>query len=433
MILSNITVPLLGLVDTVVVGHLSDAYYLGAVSVGAMIITFVYSMALFLRMATTGVTAQAYGQQSPQGQLEALVHGIALALGLAVVILLLHPLIGEVGFSLAGGSSAVREYGMSYFAIRIYGAPAALINLVLLGWMLGMQSAKGPVWHLIITNCINIVFDLWFVWGLGFGVEGVAWASLIADYSGVLVGAYFVRELLRKNQITVLPESLKVWQHWQAIAPLLLINRDIFLRTLCLSVCFMFMTFKGARLGDDIIAANAILLNLLTLISFALDGVAYGVEALVGKAVGAKNREALRQSIKDSLFWGVIFALAFVLLFAVGGEWILSLLTDIDSVLATASIFLPWMILMPIISMWCYIFDGVFIGLTRAKDMRDSTFLAALFGFFLPIGLLSHGLWLVEVEGDAIWHNHVLWLAMSGFMLLRGVVLAVRLRGRGFD
>jgi MATE family multidrug resistance protein len=317
---------------------------------------------------------------------------------------------------------------MSYFEIHIFGAPAALINLVLLGWMLGMQSAKGPMWHLIVTNCINIVFDVWFVWGLGWGVEGVAIASLIADYSGVVVGGYFVRQLLIKHNITILPESLKVWRHWQTIAPLLLINRDIFLRTLCLSVCFMFMTFKGARLGDDIIAANALLLNLLTLISFALDGVAYAVEALVGKAVGAKNREQLRQSIKDALFWGIIFALGFVLLFAFAGEWLLGLLTDIPNVYSSALVFLPWMVAMPLISMWCYILDGVFIGLTRAKDMRDSTFLAALLGFFLPIAILSHGLWLYEVDGNAQWHNHVLWLAMSGFMLMRGVVLAVKLK-----
>jgi MATE family multidrug resistance protein len=417
MILSNITVPLLGLVDIAVVGHLSDPFYLGGVAIGSMIMTFILSMAGFLRMATTGVTAQAYGKGNTDLQLNGLVHGITIAIFLSLIILLLQVPIKAAAFTLAGGSEEVQTYGQLYFSIRIFSAPAALTNLVLLGWMLGMQSAKGPMWHLIFTNVINIVLDLLFVFGFGWGVQGVAIASLIADYSGVLIGLYFVRMIAKEQGIHFTKEALRVWQQWQAIKPLLLINRDIFLRTLCLSICFAFITFEGAKLGDNIVAANAILLNLLMLLSFGLDGIAYAVEALVGKAVGRNNRAELIKSIKDATFWSVLFSVVFTVLFWVSGEDIIRLMSDIDVVVQTAVVYLPWIIAMPIVSLWCFLFDGIFIGLTRAKDMRNSMFIATFGGFFF--------VWWLSQQ----WGNHALWAAMHGFMLVRGVTLAIRLRG----
>lgn len=418
MILSNITVPLLGLVDTAVVGHLSDAYYLGGVAIGSTIIAFIFSLAGFLRMATTGVTAQACGAQSPKLQLEALVHGVAIALCISVVVLLLHPFIGHYGLMLAGGSVDVQHYGGVYFDIRIFSTPAALTNMVLLGWMLGMQNAKGPMWHLILTNCINIALDVWFVFGLDMDVAGVAWASVIADYSGVAIGGFFVYRMMQKQGIVVDGQALKFWQQWQALKPLLLINRDIFLRTLCLALCFVFMTFQGAKLGDDIVAANAILLNFLMLVSFALDGVAYAVEALVGKAYGNKDGGKLKQAIKDATLWSFIFGVLFTVVFVLWGDGVVGLMSDIDTVKMTANDYLPWMMVLPLVSVWCFLLDGVFIGLTRAKDMRDSTFLAALFGFLLP--------WVVAHYGFDL-ANHALWLAMCGFMALRAIFLYYRL------
>ncbi|NQZ07102.1 MAG: MATE family efflux transporter [Algicola sp.] len=416
MILSNITVPLLGLVDTAVVGHLSEAYYLGGVAIGSMIITFIYSLAGFLRMATTGVTAQAYGKGSAELQLKALLHGVVIASVLSLLILLLKSPIESLAFMFAGGSEQVQYYGQVYFSIRIFSTPAALLNLVLLGWMLGMQTAKGPMWHLIFTNLINIVLDVAFVFGFGWGVEGVAAASVIADYCGVFIGVYFVRMIAKDRGIEIVPDALRFWQHWDEIKPLLLINRDILLRTFCLSLCFAFMTFEGARLGDNIVAANAILLNLLMLIAFGLDGIAYAVEALVGKAAGKNNRAELIKSIKDATFWSVMFAIAFTVAFLGFGMEIIRLLSNIEQVVQTAANYLPWLIAMPLVSMWCFLFDGIFIGLTRAKDMRDSTFFATFVGFFL--------VWWLTQD----WGNHALWLAMLSFMLFRGVTLGLRFR-----
>lgn len=416
MILSNITVPLLGLVDTAVVGHLSDSYYLGGVAVGSMIITFIFSLAGFLRMATTGVTAQAFGKGCADAQLKSLTHGMVIALFLSLLILLFQVPITTLAFMLSGGSEQVQHYGQVYFSIRIFSTPAALMNLVLLGWMLGMQTAKGPMWHLIFTNAINIGLDVLFVFGFGWGVEGVAAASVIADYCGVFIGFYFVRLIAQSNGIHIKTEALKFWQQWAEIKPLLLINRDIFLRTLCLSLCFAFMTLEGARLGDNIVAANAILLNLLMLIAFGLDGIAYAVEALVGKAVGRKSQSELTKSIKHATFWSVVFAIGFTVAFWLWGINIIKLLSDIPEVVQTAVVYLPWLIAMPFISLWCFLFDGIFIGLTRAKDMRDSTFIATFVGFFLVW-------WLTRS-----WGNHALWLAMLSFMLFRGVTLALRLR-----
>ncbi|MFT4928195.1 MAG: MATE family multidrug resistance protein [Phenylobacterium sp.] len=417
MILSNITVPLLGLVDTAVVGHLSDAYYLGGVAVGSMIITFIFSLTVFLRMATTGVTAQAFGRGSAALQFKCLLQGLLIALVLSLVVIVLQSPIQQLGFMLAGGTEQVQMYGKLYFSIRIYSAPAAMINLVLLGWMLGMQSARGPVWHLIITNSLNIGLDLLFVFGFGWGVEGVAAATVIADYCGVAVGLYFVVLIARQNGIRFERKDLPTWAQRHELKPFILINRDIFLRSFCLAICFAFITFEGAKLGDNVVAANAILQNLLMLVSFALDGVAYAVEALVGKAVGQRDRQGLVQSIQQATFWSVIFGLSFTGLFAVAGENIIWLMSDIPEVVKTALIYLPWIVAMPLVSLWCFLLDGIFIGLTRAADMRNSMFISTFFGFFM--------LWWFT-QG---WGNHSLWLAMSGFMLLRGITLAIRLRG----
>ncbi len=416
MILSNITVPLLGLVDTAVVGHLDAPFYLGGVAVGSMIVTFIFWMAGFLRMATTGVTAQAYGSGDGAQQIQKLVHGIAIALGLALLILVLMWPIRYFGFALAGGSAEVQSYGQQYFSIRIFSAPAALTNLVLLGWMLGMQNAKGPMWHLIFTNIVNILLDLLFVFGFDWGVKGVAAASVVADYCGVAIGLYFVAQIAQSNGLHFDPKQLAVWRQWQALKPLLLINRDIFLRTFALMVCFAFMTFQGAKLGDNIVAANAILQNFLMLVSFGLDGIAYAVEALVGKAVGKRSRSMLVKSIQDALFWSVVFALFYCGLFWFAGEWLIALMSDLPQVRETALVYLPWMMVLPIVSMWCFLFDGIFIGLTRAKDMRNSMFISTVIGFFMVWFMLqSYG-------------NHALWAAMTGFMAMRGLTLALKLR-----
>lgn len=415
MILSNITVPLLSLVDTAVIGHLPEAYYLGGVAVGSMIVTFIFWFCGFLRMSTTGSAAQAYGAKEAEKQLKVLLQGSVVALCIAVVVLLLHPLILSVGLRLSGGSAEVLQYAGEYFSVRIWSTPAVLLNLVILGWMLGMHDAKGPMWQLILANSLNIILDLWFVLGLNLGVQGVAAATVIADYCALLFGMYWVLGIAKRQQLRMLLHRLKPLV-FERLSAFLSVNRDILLRTLMLEICFAFITFQGARMGDDVVATNAVLLNFLLFISFGLDGIAYAAEALVGKAKGAKRVDEIRHAVALGLGWSVMLAAVYSLVFWVAGEQIIGLISDIPSIRALANEHLIWIILLPLISVWCFLFDGVFIGLTRGKDMRNSMFFAVSIGFF--------GMWLLVRDLG----NHGLWLALLSLMLIRGVTLGWKYR-----
>ncbi|ENC6435697.1 MATE family efflux transporter DinF [Aeromonas veronii] len=413
MVFSNITTPLLGLVDTWVIGHLGQAWFLGGVSVGATLINLIFWLLGFLRMSTTGLTAQAHGAADDRAQLDTLLRalGLAIALGLAL-LLLLFPLLPRL-IVLSGGSPEVQLYAGQYVAVRIWSAPAALCNLVIMGWLLGMQDARSPMVMLILTNLVNMALDALFVLGLGWQVRGVAAASVMADYCALAVGIWLVRRQLRQLAPTVWQDG---WQRWRQLAPmvrLLGLNRDIFLRSLCLQLCFAFMTLQGARLGDVAVAANAVLLNFLMLISYGLDGFAYAVEAMVGRAIGQQDRQKLREAIVLNLGWAALIASGFTLVFALFGAHLIGYITDIPAVVAEAHRQLPWLIAMPLLAVWCFLLDGVFIGATRAREMRNSMLLAAFGGFF-PIW------WLCQLWGVA-----ALWAAMAALMVGRGLSLGV--------
>lgn len=413
MVFSNITTPLLGLVDTWVIGHLGQAWFLGGVSVGATLINLIFWLLGFLRMSTTGLTAQAHGAADGRAQLDTLLRalGLAIALGLAL-LLLLFPLLPRL-IALSGGSPEVQLYAGQYVAVRIWSAPAALCNLVVMGWLLGMQDARSPMVMLILTNLVNMALDALFVLGLGWQVRGVAAASVMADYCALAVGIWLVRRQLRQLAPTVWQDG---WQRWRQFAPmvrLLGLNRDIFLRSLCLQLCFAFMTLQGARLGDVAVAANAVLLNFLMLISYGLDGFAYAVEAMVGRAIGQRDRQKLREAIVLNLGWAALIASGFALVFALFGAHLIGYITDIPAVVAEAHRQLPWLIAMPLLAVWCFLLDGVFIGATRAREMRNSMLLAAFGGFF-PIW------WLCQAWGVA-----ALWAAMAALMVGRGLSLGV--------
>lgn len=410
MILSNISVPLLGLVDTAVIGHLDEAHFLAGIALGAGSISLLFWLASFLRMSTTGVIAQAYGAAQWDKLKQQFQASLILALCFSVSLILLTPLLLHSIAMLSNASSEVFEQAQIYFSIRIYSAPAAMTNLVLLGLMLGMQYGKGPFYLLLFTNIVNIALDVLFVVGLNMGVAGAAWASVIADYSALCLALLLITKLFARSGLSwgwMIPAKAE-------FRALLVLNRDIFIRSLLLQLCFSFMTFYGARLGEITLAANAVLLNFLMLVSFALDGIAYAAEAKVGKAKGEQNAEKIHLWVKLSLFWGGLFALGYCLLFALLGGKIISLLTDIPEVVTHAQAYLSWLILLPMIAMACFIFDGVFVGLTRAREMRNSMLVSMLLGFALPV--------LLTLD----WHNHGLWLAMSCFMALRGLTLAYR-------
>ena len=423
MILSNITIPLLGLVDTAVLGHLDQAYYLGGSTVGAMIITFVTWLCGFLRMATTGLTAQALGQQNNQKSLLVLLRGLLVAGIVGGSLILLQSFYLDLSLGLAGGSEKIQFYAKQYCDIRIWGLPAALSNLVILGWLLGNHKAKAVMWLLITTNLINLSLDLLFVLVFNWQVQGVATATLIAEYSGVLLGLTYIvydKNKVKKRTVrhllnVIISKLIHIKEQLFEKSSLIhyfQLNRDILIRTLCLEVCFVFITFQGARLGDSVIATNAILMNFVLLISFGLDGIANATEVLVGKAQGQKNVKQRNFVVKIALFWTGLFALSYSLLFAVAGDFFVGLLTDIPDVVHSTKQYIHWIIILPILGCWCYLFDGVFVGLMKTKAMRNSMIIAT-FGCFFPMW------WLFKSFG-----NHGLWAAFSVFLLVRGLSLA---------
>lgn len=412
MVLSNITVPLLGLVDAAVIGHLEHAWYLGGVALGSTMISVTFWLLGFLRMSTTGLTAQAHGAQNPQQLGRVLLQGSVIALGLAVLFLLFHRPVAGLIFHFSDASSQVKTYAETYFYIRAWSAPAALLNFVLLGWLLGTQNARAPMWMVIITNLTNIVLDLLLVLGLGLKVEGAAIASVIADYAGLLFGLVCVVRYWRQHQLPA-PFSF-ISSLTKELSRLVALNRDIFLRSLCLQAVFSFMTFQGAALGDETVAANAVLMSFLMMISYGMDGFAYAMEAMVGKAIGAKDDRQLRSSMIGSTFWATMICLLLSLIFLGFGSDLIQMITNIPSVQATAEIYLPWLVAMPLVAVWCFLLDGVFIGATKGKEMRNSMAISAV-AFFVAY-------WL-----SASYGNHALWLAMLSFMALRGVTLGIAL------
>ncbi|MFT5812515.1 MAG: MATE family multidrug resistance protein [Psychroserpens sp.] len=415
MILSNITSPLLGLVDTAVIGHLEYSYYLGGSTVGAMIITVITWLCGFLRMSTTGLSAQAFGQSNNKLSLLILLRGMIVAFCVGLVVIIFQNVYLDLALSLAGGSEQVQFYAREYSAIRVWGLPAALANLVIMGWLLGNHKAKVVMWLIIATNLINLGLDLLFVIGFAWQVKGVALATLIAEYSGLLIGLGFVCTSFKQKFIGLFSSAKQLFDAVVEQAALLSyfkLNRDILIRTLCLEICFVFMTFQGARLGDDVIAANAILMNFLLLISFGLDGIANAAEVMVGKAKGESNQKSMLVSVNIALFWTGIFALAYSLLFYLAGNYFILTISDITEVVDYAQQYLFWIIALPLLACWCYLYDGVYIGLMQAHIMRNSM-LIATFGCFFPVW------WLLKDYG-----NHGLWAAFSIFMLARGATLA---------
>lgn len=406
MILSNVSVPLLGMVDTGVTGHLEDAAYLGAVAIGSTIFGFLYTGVNFLRMGTTGIAAQRFGASDEDGIRTSLGQALIVALGVALLLILLRQPIGDLALSLLGAGPDVTAFAREYFSIRIFSAPATLANYALIGWFIGLQNARVPLLIVLVTNITNILLDLLLVLVFGMDVDGVAAATVAAEYSGLLVGLGFAFfELKRRGGRWDLNELTRL----KAYSGFLAVNVHLFVRTMALMFTFAYLTAQGARQGGLILAANAILMNLQFLLSFALDGFAHAAEALVGKAVGAKSREALQQSVKLTLRWSLYVAGGFCILFLAGGPLLINVLTDLPQVRETTLHFLPWIVVSPLVSVWSYLYDGVFVGATRAREMRD-IMLVSTFAVFVP------SWYFLQFLG-----NHGLWLAFMLFMASRGI------------
>ena len=406
MILSNVSVPLLGMVDTGVTGHLGDAVYLGAVAVGSTIFGFLYGGLNFLRMGTTGIAAQAYGAADTSAVRLALGQALVVALAVAALLIALQAPLAAISLQLLGPDPSVEAYAEQYYFIRIWSAPATLANYALIGWFIGLQNARVPLYIVLTINVTNIVLDLVFVLLLGMKVDGVAAASVIAEFSGLLVGGIFACGWLRQQDGRMPVAGLTTLKAYRKFFS---VNANLMIRTMALMFTFALVTAAGARLGGMILAANAILINMMHLMSFALDGFAHAAEALVGKAVGARDRSSLETAVRLALKWSLYVAVLFCLFFLVGGKPLVRLLTDLPEVIGVADRFLPWVVGMPLIAVWSYLYDGVFVGATRAREMRDIMLISTFFVFvptWYVFGFLG---------------NHGLWLALALFLASRGI------------
>ncbi|HEY5764144.1 MAG TPA: MATE family efflux transporter, partial [Rhodocyclaceae bacterium] len=406
MILSNVSVPLLGMVDTGVTGHLEDAVYLGAVAIGSAIFGFLYAGFNFLRMGTTGIVAQRFGARDDDGLKVALGQALIVATGIALALILLQAPVAALSLELLGPDAGIAPFARQYFDIRIWSAPATLANYALIGWFLGLQNARVPLLIVLVINLTNIALDLLFVLGLGMKVGGVALASVIAEFAGRAVGMSRAADWLRRRPGRVRRRHLTSLPEYRAFFA---VNAHLLVRTMALIFSFTFVTAAGARLGGLFLAANAVLMNMVNLMAYALDGFAHAAEALVGKAVGARDGPALRRSVTLALRWSLGVAAMFSAAFLVGGAAIIRLLTDLPEVIDTSLEYLPWVAALPLIGCWSYLYDGVFVGATRAREMRDIMLISS-FCVFVPAWYAFRFL-----------GNHGLWLALTLFLAARGV------------
>ncbi len=407
-IVSNITVPLLGLIDLALMGHLGSEVYIGAISLGSVIFNFIYWGFGFLRMSTSGFTAQAYGEKNRQESITILMRSLIVAVAISFLILILQSPIAWASFKLIGGSEEVEKLANEYFRIRVWAAPAALSLLALNGWFLGMQNARFPMVIAISVNAVNILFSLFFVFALNMKSEGVALGTALSQYVGLTVAIVL---LLRKYKALLPKISKKGLSDIKAFTNFFKVNTDIFVRSFCIILVFTFFTSKSAGIDDTTLAINSLLIQFLMFFSFFIDGFAFAGEAMVGKFVGAKKIVDLKKVVKLLFAWGSVLALVFTFAYAGGANFILGLLTSQEGVVQAAAPFLFWVSLVPFASFSSFIWDGVYIGATASKAMRN-TLLFSTFVVFAPLYYF-----LFPVLG-----NHALWLGMVLFMLSRGLV-----------
>lgn len=409
-IVSNITVPLLGLVDVWIVGHLGETAYIGAIAVGGMLFNILYWNFGFLRMGTSGLTSQAYGRKDYAGEMRVLVQALSVGLVSALVILALQYPVERLAFYLLETSKEVELYAVRYFRVCIWGAPAVLMMYGFKGWFIGMQNSRFPMFIAIAVNVINVVCSLFFVFTLGMKVEGVALGTVVAEWSGLLMAVLLWNVHYGKlSRWIAMRDSLKL----SVMRRFFAVNRDIFLRTVCLIAVTTFFTSSGARQGDVILAVNTLLMQLFTLFSYILDGFAYAGEALTGRYVGARDLKSLRHAVRKLFGWGGAMALGFTLLYAVGGKGFLELLTSDREVVQAAGTYFYWVLAIPVAGFAAFIWDGVLIGATATRQMLAAMLVAA--GAFFLIYYTFSG------STD----NQVLWLAFLVYLALRGIMQTV--------
>lgn len=408
-IISNITVPLLGLVDVTIVGHLGSAAYIGAIAVGGMLFNIIYWIFGFLRMGTSGMTSQAFGQRNLEEVTKLLLRSVGVGLFIALCLMTLQYPIQKAAFAFIQTSDEVERLATLYFRICIWGAPAMLGLYGFAGWFIGMQNSRFPMYIAITQNIVNILASLCFVFLFGMKVEGVALGTLIAQYAGFLMA--LLLWLRYYKQLRKRVHWRGIWQK-QAMYRFFQVNRDIFLRTLCLVAVTMFFTSAGAAQGEVVLAVNTLLMQLFTLFSYIMDGFAYAGEALAGRYIGADNRMELHRTVRQLFGWGVGLSAGFTLLYGIGGQSFLELLTNESSVIQEADTYFYWVLAIPLAGFSAFLWDGIFIGATATRQMLFSMFIASA-SFFLTYYIFQ-----------GVMGNHALWMAFIIYLSLRGLVQA---------
>ena len=404
MTLTGLATPLLGMVDTFVMGHLEAAYYLGAVAVGSTLIQLLFWGVGFLRMSSTALAAQA--SHDPDKTRLVLLRSLLSAVLISVVVLLLREPLQHFSYTLLALEEEINLHSRLYFEICIWSMPAVLLNMVIWGWCLGMQNARAPLYLALWINAINIVLDIVLVFHFGLQTRGVAYAFLVANYSGMLLGAWILWRMLRP-----MPQmTLRGLWDVQAWKNLFAVNHHLFVRTVLLLFSFAFFMAQGADFGAVVLAANAVLINFFYITAYGMDGFAHGLEALCGRAVGMRDRRLFERVIVSALFWCLLIGVCLIGIFAGAGMTVIGWLTSLPEVQSMTSIYLPWLVVLPAFCLLPFLLDGLFIGTTRTREMRNSMVLSIL--IYLLLWFVTEGL-----------GNHGLWLALTGFMIARGLTL----------
>ena len=410
IVLANATIPILGAVDTGVVGQMGLAAPIGAVGIGAIIISAIYWLFGFLRMGTTGLTAQAIGSNDHSETSALLVRGILIGLGAGLVLIMTQIPLFSAALGIAPASFEVESLAQEYLKIRVYSAPAAIAIFGITGWLIANERTRAVLVLMLLINSINIVLDFVFVLRLGWGVEGVAYATLIAEWSGLFFGLWLARKGFKNGY----------WRNWSQIfdrarlTKMAKVNSDILIRSVLLEIAFVSFLFLGSSFDDATLAANQVLIQFLNITAYAMDGFAFAAEALVGKALGAKNRLIFRKSAVMTSQWGFGSVVVMALAFYVFGNTIINVMTTAEEVRIVSYEYLPWMVLAPLVGAAAWMLDGIFIGATRTADMRNMMFIS------FCIYLIALAFLLPKYD------NHGLWASLIIFSIARGVTLGYK-------
>ncbi len=406
-IISNITIPLLGLVDMILMGHLSSPIYIGAIALGGTIFSVLYSFFSFLRAGTTGFTAQAYGAKDTSEESYSLYRSMTIAVLAFLLILCIQKPIAKLSLNLLDGSDDLKNLAITYFFVRIWAAPANMLLYCFNGWFIGMQNTKIPMAIAIIINVLNIAFSIFFVLVMKQDVVGVALGTVIAQYCGLLTAFIFIFTKYKKHLIRI---DVHILLNINKLKRFFKVNTDLMIRSILLVFTIAFFTNQSAKLGDNILSVNMILLQFFYIFSYFTDGFAYAGEALVGKFIGARDSENLRSVVMHLFKWGALISVPFAILYALFPTTFMKMISDNPVIISEIRPYYIYMVLIPIITFAAFLWDGIYIGATASKAIRNTMIISSVM-IFLP---MWHFL-------TPLWNNHGLWIAFLGFMIARGV------------